>query len=94
MNLNSGNQGEGTSLAEVTKISAHGFWLLLSDSESAPTKELLLPFDQFPWFRTATIAQVTQVERPTPDHLYWPALDIDLSIESIHHPENFPLVSR
>jgi hypothetical protein len=29
-----------------------------------------------------------------PDHLYWPDLDIDLSLESIRHPENFPLISR
>jgi hypothetical protein len=28
-----------------------------------------------------------------PEHLYWPDLDIDLSVESIEHPERFPLVS-
>jgi hypothetical protein len=27
-------------------------------------------------------------------HLYWPDLDIDLAVESIRHPEKFPLVSR
>jgi hypothetical protein len=26
--------------------------------------------------------------------LYWPQLDVDLSIESIRKPESFPLVSR
>jgi hypothetical protein len=29
-----------------------------------------------------------------PHHLYWPDLDIDLAVESIRHPEQFPLVSR
>ena len=35
------------SAPEVTNISRHGFWLLLGD------EELLLPFEQFPWFRSA-----------------------------------------
>ena len=73
---------------EVTHVSKHGLWLLLAD------EEVLLPFEKFPWFRQATIDQLSHVEAPTPEHLYWPELDIDLSIESIRHPEAFPLVSR
>jgi hypothetical protein len=34
------------------------------------------------------------VEHPEADHLYWPDLDIDLAVESIEHPERFPLVSK
>jgi hypothetical protein len=34
------------------------------------------------------------VQRATADHLYWPQLDVDLSVDSIRHPENFPLVSK
>jgi len=30
---------------------------------------------------------------PHPHHLYWPDLDIALAVESIDHPERFPLVS-
>jgi hypothetical protein len=80
--------GNVISAAEVTNISRHGFWLLL-DGE-----ELLVPSEQFPWFRTATVEQITTVERPTPDHLRWPLLDVDLSVESIRAPGRFPLVSR
>jgi hypothetical protein len=69
-------------------VSEHGLWLLLDH------EELFLPFEQFPWFRHATIDQVTNVERPSGQHLCWPELDVDLSIESIRHPERFPLVSR
>lgn len=79
--------GTNTSTAEVTHISKNGFWLLLGD------EELLLPFSEFPWFRKATIEQLTTIEWPTPDHLYWPLLDIDLAVESIRHPEKFPLMS-
>jgi Protein of unknown function (DUF2442) len=79
--------GTAISAPEVTHLSKHGFWLLLGD------EEILLPFQDFPWFRQATIEQLLHVEWPTSDHLYWPELDIDLSIESIRHPEAFPLVS-
>lgn len=76
-----------TLAVEVTHISKHGFWLLLGG------EELLIPFSEFPWFRQATVEQLYNVEWPTADHLYWPQLDIDLSVESIRHPERFPLVS-
>ena len=80
--------GIATSAAEVTHISRHGFWLLLGD------EELLLPFEHFPWFKAATVEQISNVERPSPSHLYWPSLDVDLAVESIRHPEAFPLISR
>ena len=76
------------SAAEVTHVSKHGFWLLL-DAE-----ELLVPFEHFPWFKNATIAQLSDVKWPAPDHLYWPQLDADLSVESIRNPSMFPLVSK
>lgn len=79
--------GSTTSLAEVTHVSRHGLWLLLGD------EELLVPFDHFPWFRAATIEQLSRVEWPSQDHLYWPLLDVDLSIASIRDPSAFPLVS-
>ena len=73
--------------AEVTNVSKHCFWLLLED------EELAVPFSEFPWFKKATIEQLADVQRPTEDHLYWPQLDVDLSVESIRNPDNFPLVS-
>ena len=80
--------GRGTLAVEVTNVSKHGFWLLLGD------EELFVPFVDFPWFRDAPIGKLTDVELPSPHHLYWPALDIDLAVASIRHPEQFPLVSR
>ena len=72
----------------VTHVSEHGFRLLLEG------EELLLPFDQFPWFKSATVEQIFNVERPSPEHLSWPNLDVDLAVESIRHPEAFHLISR
>ena len=77
-----------TAQVEVTNVSLHGFWLLTND------RELFLPFDDFPWFRDAPIGKVLTVEEPTPGHFFWPDLDVDLGIESIEHPERFPLEAR
>ena len=80
--------GTNTSEVEVTNISQHGFWILLKD------KELFVPFQEFPWFREASVGAILNVELPHSGHLYWPDLDIDLAVESIEHPERFPLVSK
>ena len=80
--------GTGTSAVEVSNVSPNGFWLLIGGDE------LFVSFDKFPWFRDASIDQLTRVELPSPHHLRWPALDIDLAVESIRDPEKFPLVSR
>lgn len=77
-----------TSVAEVTHVSKHGFWLLLNN------EEILVPFAEFPWFKKATIEQLSEVEWPSENHLYWPQLDIDLSVESIRNPKAFPLVAK
>lgn len=87
-NRKSGMRGTATSGVEVTNISRHGFWLLLDD------RELFLPFDEFPWFKRATVQAILDVERPQPGHLYWPQLDVDLSVDSIEHPDRYPLRSR
>lgn len=81
-------RGKSTSGVEVTNVSSHGFWLLLGD------EELFVPFKEFPWFRDASITHISNVNRPSLNHLHWPDLDIDLAVESIKNPEQFPLVSR
>ena len=80
--------GTVTLAAEVTNVSPHCLWLLVGE------EELAVPFSEFPWFKKATIEQLTDLERPSEDHLYWPQLDIDLSVASIRSPEDFPLLSK
>jgi hypothetical protein len=55
---------------------------------------LALPYSEFPWYKAATIQQILNVLRPKADHLYWPDLNVDLSLESIRHPEIFPLRAK
>ncbi len=85
--MKSALHGKITSSIEVSNVGPDGFWLLIND------REMFVSFKEFPWFQDATIRQITTVERPSPDHLHWPDLDIDLAVESLEHPDRFPLVS-
>jgi hypothetical protein len=69
-------------------VSPHGFWLFVGE------QELFVPFKEFPWFKDASISEISRVELPSAHHLYWPDLDIDLAVDSLTHPERFPLVSQ
>ena len=80
--------GEDTSTTEVTHVSSHGVWLLVGK------REFFLAYEDFPWFKEAKLKDILQVEQPTPGHFYWPVLDVDLGLETIEHPERFPLVAK
>ena len=80
--------GNNTFPAEVTNISCNGFWMLIDE------KEMFLSFEYFPWFKEASIKKILHVEMPSENHLYWPELDIDLDVNSVLYPENYPLVSQ
>lgn len=86
--MRSAPRGKRTLGVEVTNVSPHGFWLFLRG------RELFVPFGKFPWFRDAPIAKLVHVQLPSSDHLHWPDLDVDLAVESIEHPERFPLISK
>ena len=80
--------GTNTLEVEVSHISKHGIWLLLGE------REMFLSYNDFPWFKDASVSAVLNVQLPQPQHLYWPDLDIDLAVQSIEHPERFPLVAK
>jgi len=80
--------GTTTSAVEVTNISRHGVWILVAE------RELFMPFVEFPWFEGAPVGAILNVESSQPHHLYWPDLDVDLAVESIEHPEKYPLKAR
>jgi hypothetical protein len=86
--MNSSKLGEPTSAVEVVDISAHGLWLL------ARGEEHFLPFDDFPWFKQASVAAVLNVVEEGEGNFHWPELDVDLCLDSIKHPDQYPLKSR
>ena len=86
--MKSARRGSGISRVEVTNVTPEGFSLVLGRTKR------FVRFKDFPWFREASIAQITNVTLPRPHHLHWPELDVDLAVESLDHPERYPLVSR
>jgi hypothetical protein len=86
--MRSSSAGAATSRIEVADIDRFGFWIIADGTGH------FLSFDEFPWFRKATIEQILEVELHQDDHLRWPALDVDLRLDSIEHPESYPLVYR
>lgn len=80
--------GKGTSSAEVQDITRHGVWLLVRG------QEYFLPYVQYPWFRDAKVAEVYDVRLLNGMHLHWPALDVDLELEALERPENYPLTYK
>ena len=61
--MKSAQRGDSTSGVELLNVSPHGMWILVDEGEH------YLPFEQFPWFRDATVAQLSDIERPRPEHL-------------------------
>jgi hypothetical protein len=88
--MKSARHGSNTSAAEVVQVTSHGLWILLEP----PGRELYLPFSCFPWFKDATIRQLSHIEMERPGMLRWPDLDVDLDVDRIEHPERYPLVAR
>lgn len=73
---------------EVANISPFGVWVLVDGHE------YFLDHKKFPWFKGAAVEDVLNVESPRVGHLRWSALDVDLHVESINSPDQFPLIAR
>ncbi len=80
--------GANTSAIEVQAVSPRGLWLFVRD------REYFLPAEQFPWFVAAAVRDVYDVELQHGHIVHWPALDIDLELQSLATPEDWPLVWR
>jgi hypothetical protein len=78
--------GTSTSGPEVTNVSPFGLWILYRG------KEYFLDYRDFPWFLNARLRKVFAVVEDAVDHLRWPDLDVDLSLDSIKAPRAFPLI--
>lgn len=80
--------GKDISSVEVEKISRVGIRIKLEGHR------YFLRYTEFPWFSGKDPQSVRSVEHLGNGHLRWPVLDVDLSLESIRHPERYPLVHQ
>ena len=79
---------KATSRAEVQDASRFGLWLFVNG------KEYFLPYEKYPWFRDAKVSEVYNLQFLHGYHLRWPDLDVDLELESLEHPEKYPLTYK
>ncbi len=84
--MKSSKRGKSTSKVKVYALTEHSVWLEVQE------KEFFLSYEEYPWFKDCTFNQVANVELLHGHHLYWPDLDIDLDLESLDHPESYPLI--
>lgn len=73
---------------EITHCSAHGIWMLVHE------KEFFLDFESFPWFENAPLKDLMNVTLLHSKFLRWETLDVDLELDSLIHPEHYPLISK
>jgi hypothetical protein len=85
--MSSSTLGKESSEAEVTNISKNGIWILVAD------EEFFLSYEDYPWFKSASVEDALNVQLLSPTHLYWPELDLDISTASITEPDRFPLTA-
>ena len=74
-----------TSVA-VLMINAQGMLITVQG------QDYFLSYNRVPWLRDARISSVLNVRMSGPRAIEWPDLDVDLEIESLRHPERYPLI--
>ena len=72
----------------VENITPFGIWIFVKE------KEYFLSYKDYPYFREQTLKSIQNVQLLHDFHLYWPDLDVDLEIDNLVNPEEYPLKSR
>ena len=81
-------ENTGNTFVSVRSIMPDGIFLSVLGSD------YYLSYDRLPWFKDAKISDIFNVEMYGTDGIRWEALDVDLGIDSLKHPEKYPLIAR
>ena len=87
METSSSNSLKPTSVS-VLMINAQGMML------SVQGQDYFVSYNRVPWLRDARVSSALNVRMSGTNAIVWPDLDIDLEIESLKHPERYPLVMK
>ena len=87
MLTDSKNSSENT-LVCVLMINAQGIMI------SVQGQDYFLSYNRVPWMQDAPIRSVLNVQMSGLEAIVWPDLDVDLEIDSLRHPERYPLVIK
>ena len=82
------NSNSSNTSANVLMINDKGLML------SVLGQDYFISFNRLPWMKDAAIRDVLDVQMCGDDAIDWPKLDIDLEIDSLKHPERYPLVMK
>lgn len=74
--------------ASVLMINAQGIMLNVQGCD------YFISYNRIPWMQDAPIRDVLNVRMCGKHAIEWPNLDVDLEVESLRHPERYPLVIR
>ena len=61
---------------------------------SVEGNDYFLSYNRVPWLKDATVRNILNIKMSGKNAIEWPDLDIDLGIDSLKHPERYPLVMR
>ena len=61
---------------------------------SVQGQDYFLSYNRVPWMRDATINEVLDVQMSGTNAIEWPKLDVDLEVDSLRHPERYPLIIK
>ena len=74
--------------ASVLMINAQGIMI------SVLGQDFFISYNRIPWLQDAPIRSVLNVRMSGPEAIEWPELDVDLEIDSLRHPERYPLLIK
>ena len=77
-----------STLVSVLMINAQGIMI------SVQGHDYFLSYNRIPWMQDAPIRSVLNVRMSGPEAIEWPDLDVDLEIDSLRHPERYPLLIK
>ena len=87
MKKNLSTSPENTSVS-VLMINAQGIML------SVQGNDFFISYNRMPWLRDARISDVLNVRMSGRSAIEWETLGVDLEIESLKHPERYPLIMK
>ena len=87
MQTDSRNNSSST-LVSVLMINAQGIMI------SVLGNDYFISYNRIPWMQDAPIRSVLNVQMSGPEAIEWPDLDVDHEIDSLRHPERYPLVIK
>ncbi len=61
---------------------------------SVKGNDYFISYNRIPWMKQACISDALDVKMSGRNAIEWPKLDVDLEIDSLKHPERYPLIMK